>query len=40
MYSREIIQNTELVMYFLQFQCENLWNCSSNLFEMIDFIAD
>ena len=32
--SREIIQITELIMYFLQFQCEDTWTLSSNLFKM------
>ena len=38
MNSREIIQITELFMYFLQFQSENSWTLSSNLFKMIDFM--
>ena len=37
---REIIQITELSMYFLQLQCENSWNLSSDLFKMIDFITN
>ena len=37
---REIIQITELIMYFFQFQCENWRTLSSDLFKMIDFITN
>ena len=35
-----MIQITELIMYFLQFQCENSWTLSSDLFNPSHAVRD